>query len=176
MAGVFARLGLLHVLPSWCCVADADGARCAFCARLVGCIRTPARWCPFCAVGAPPSAVSLVLLGGCVEAVPLRTPSRCFGLLVSGTTAPLPPLHLHWPRFADLFAVGAFSWNEVVLCPGYMHFWRRGPGRLHSPRLSRCAPSVLSLHRSGHQDLPHPDQKWISLSSIAHKNRTLRAS
>ena len=46
-----ARLGLLHVMPRWCCVRDAEGARCAFCARLVGFIRTPPRWRPLYAAG-----------------------------------------------------------------------------------------------------------------------------
>ena len=58
----------------------------------------------------------------CVEEVPVRTPPHCFGRLVSGTTAPPPPLRLRLPRFEELFVVGAVSWNEVVHFPGYLHF------------------------------------------------------
>ena len=41
-----------------------------------------------------------------VEAAPLHTPALCFGLLVSGTTAPQPPLRLVLLRFADLHHAG----------------------------------------------------------------------
>ena len=86
-----------------------------------------------------------------MEAAPLQTLPLCFGLLVSGTTASQSLLRVLFLRFADLFAVGADSRNEVVHCLGDVQFRRLRHGRLLSSRLSRCAPSALWPHHLAHQ-------------------------
>ena len=153
LAGFVARLGLLHVLPCWCCVGDAEGravlsvlvSSAASALRLFG--APSALLVPFplpCLDGCP-SGWLVRGSGASAHPSPLLRPS---GVWYRGAATPAaPPLALlRWHSCG-----GGYFLEQVVLCPGYMYFWCRRLGRLRSPRLSHCAPSALCLHRMAHQ-------------------------